>query len=69
VHKCVVAFNSWYIIVGHIILSYKEILDGYRHINQPGEASDVLNSFHQAFHDIEYVDLNGVHFILCGSEV
>ena len=51
---------------------HREVLDDYRQINELGDASDFFNSFQwtdQAFRDIESVNLNGVHFIVCGSEV
>ena len=51
---------------------HREVLDEYRQINQLGEASAFFNSFQwtdQAFRDIESVNLNGIHFIVCGSEV
>ena len=47
-------------------------LDTYRQIDELGEASNFFNSFQwtdQAFRDIEDVNLNGVHFVVCGSEV
>ena len=50
----------------------RQLLDAYRNIDELGDAEDFFNSFQwtdQAFRDIEAVNLNGFHFILCGAEV